>query len=107
MCMEDVRLGRKSRPSVSSVAMTNTQKLLVSHSDQRITLIISAPLTNRLTIHTRQGAVSLDGIVLYPGGAPLKLNITNDGSLCCANWYGILDAGTDTIGVAESFLTES
>jgi len=106
MCLEDVRMGRRAPASEGSVLVSTTAGLLVPGNRKRIALVISAPITNRLTLSLNPAPVAGVGLTLSAGGAPLTLDVQKHGGLCTQPIYAIVNAGTDRITWWESALEE-
>jgi hypothetical protein len=89
--------------SPSSVAVALTSTPVVSASEDRTLLVISAPAANRVSLSPGAAAVDLTGIVVYSGQGPVILSRKLHGPLVGMAWYGIAAVAGQTIGVLEGF----
>jgi hypothetical protein len=104
VCKETVRILRNTIPAGSIQSVTTTAKILITRSLERISLTITPPASGRLTLSLNPEPTDQNGITLYATQSPFKLSFFNDGALTFGPWYAIADAGTLTIGIAETFL---
>lgn len=94
MCIEDVRLGRETGPTETTVAVATTKVLLVPYVRERFSLVISAPTTNELWLSLAATAAAGVGLRLYPGSLPLVLNVKDHGAFV----RGPIYANITTVG---------
>lgn len=87
--------------SLNVVSVPNTVVPLVSANSMRHSVIISAPVTNRITISDRPGMTIDQGINIPVGGAALVLNADTAGNWVQRDLFAVAAAGTETIGVLE------
>lgn len=106
MCMEDVRIGRKSTAGETIKSVSQTSSMLVGQSPKRIALLISAPNTGYITISFNGPVVSGSGIIINALGPPLSLNIHDHGAIIKKEIYVIHSATTTNVGVWETSLED-
>jgi hypothetical protein len=81
--------------------VTTSSGLLVSVNPRRWALVISAPLTSRITLDFGGPAVLDQGIVLYPATLPLLLSSEHIGEGLKEDIFAIGAVGSQTIGWME------
>jgi len=107
MCIEDVRLGRRARSRLRTIAVGTSSVELCTENKKRVSIIISSPVTVRITISTAATAIVNEGINLYPAGSPLILDVKHFGDLTTQRITAIGAAlAAETIGVIESTLDD-
>lgn len=108
MCMEDVRIGRKTQPreTVVTVAITDTE--LVKPDATRVHLRISAAPSpgNDLWITTGPLALNGTGMKLQATMEPMQLDIKDDGILVQMGFRATTTLGPDPITIWETLLLE-
>ncbi len=102
MCMEDIRIGRRSASRFSFVTVPLTGILLVPPNTQRIALQISAPLANRITLSDSQAPVLDNGLTIYAGQAVHQMNIADHGAAVTIGLYAVAAVAPQLIGVLET-----
>lgn len=106
MCLEDIRIGRRSPSAVRSVNVDTTAVPVASPDPNRISIRFTAPPTNRVTLTTDPNTVIDVGLTLYPAGNELALNIKDDGDCVTRAWYAVTTGAANRIGVLETYLPE-
>ena len=106
MCMEDIRLGRKTAGIQNLIALTNASQRIVDQSPDRVMLTIYPPVSGTATIAMSADVAVNVGITLTSEDHPIKLNIIDDGDLVTKAWYGIHSAGGVTLAIYEGRLSE-
>lgn len=113
MCMEDIRIGRRTRASTRFVPVTTTPVQLSQRSPDRIALLISSLIpvngdatANRLTISTDPAPVDQQGMMMWAGKEPMQLTIHNHGVLVSESLYCVSDNVSAIVGITEVFLNE-
>lgn len=104
MCLEDIQIGRRSVVIQRSVVVGGTSSLLVPGNPRRLSLIISCPIANRVTLSSGEAAVDQVGMVLPALGAPLQLELITHGQLLTKPIFAIASAGSNIIGIWETLL---
>lgn len=99
MCLEDIKLGRKTKTTEKFVSVSPTSTVLVDANPYCVGLIISAPLTNHITLSLKDTAVDAQGINLAPNVDPLELDIQSHGGIVMRKITAICAGGTEKIGV--------
>lgn len=108
MCMEDIRIGRKSNSQLRVISVPlNAQTLILSASVNRISATISGDGLNPMWVYVR-GATALFNVgLLIPAlQKPLELTFENVGSLVYGEWLASAGAATVTATVVDTTLTD-
>lgn len=88
MCIEDVRMGRKTVSFMAIVSIPAGGVRQVLPADPfRYSLTLSAPSSGSLTFSINQNPGDGEGIVFHQGSGPVTLTIQNDGDLVRRAWY--------------------
>lgn len=103
MCEKSDAYDRAGQAQETTVVVGTGDTALIPYAGNRIAIVISCPVTNRITITAQGAAVDLAGIVLYPGGAPFKANIKHEGALATKALRAIASVAQETITVTEIF----
>jgi hypothetical protein len=106
MCMEDVRIGRRSAFSEAVVAVGLTSVQVVAASPTRFSLVLGAPLVGTFTFSTNTPAVSGVGLQLTAGQPPIVLNVKDHGLAVTQNWYAICSGAGQTCFVGSTLLAD-
>lgn len=106
MCMEDIRVMRRSVATVGKVTVAGTAVVLVSANPKRVALVVSAPDVDGITISPDRAVQFTEGITLHPRGDPLVLDLQHHGALVTNGWWIICSGGPEVIGYAETLLSE-
>lgn len=106
MCMEDVRIGRKSTAGESIKSVSQTSSMLLPQSPKRTAIIISAPTTGYITLSFNGPVVSGSGIIINALDTPLSLDIHHHGAMVKKEIYAIHSATTTNIGVWETSIED-
>lgn len=106
MCLEDYKIGRRTKSGQAVVSVGTSSTPLVGESPHRTALLISAPTTNPVTLSLAPAAVAAEGLRLAAGSNPLILTLVSHGDLVRRAWSAIAVGGAETIGVVETFLPE-
>src|SRR5437667_6532007 len=106
MCMEDIRLGRKTMSRVGFTNITSTGNLVIGPNPRRVALCFFSSQTRYFTISNNNPTTLFEGITIGVSGSPILLNIKDHGNCVCKAWYGIASAGSDDIGWIEAELVE-
>ncbi len=106
MCIEDIRLGRKTRAAQTRVTLGVVSVLTVGNAFDRVSLIFSNPSAASVTFSINNPAVDGEGITIATADPPVKLNIRDDGRLVTSQWFAVAAVGTPTVDVFETFLEE-
>jgi hypothetical protein len=104
--MEDIRLGRRSPGRQVIVSVATSDGAFVPYAPDRTSLIVQAPLTNRITLSFADPAVADQGIVLYPQGTPLVLDVQHHGALVHGPIRAISDTAAQTVAWWETSLED-
>lgn len=106
MCMEDVRIGRKSLAGESIKSVSQTSSILLPQSPKRTAIVISAPVTGYITLSFNGPVVSGSGIIINALGSPFCLDIQKHGAMVKKEIHAIHSATTTNVGVWETSLEE-
>jgi hypothetical protein len=101
MCLQDVLIGRATKAGFSTVSITTAAKQIVSQSPNRFGLLVCAPVSGILTIAPDPAVTSGVGIQIAAGQGFYYLDIKTHGDLVKHTWFGIMSAGTVTVGFAD------
>lgn len=107
MCLEDIRIQRKSTSSERTVLVPNASITLVSPSADRTFLMISTPNTNDIFITTNPPASSTNGMRLQVGQSPLILTLLQHGDIVTKGWYAISPTADETVTVFETSFVDN
>lgn len=106
MCMEDVRLNRKTSSANSDAATTVASALAIPQNEKRTALVISNTGANPVYLSLVSPAADSKGIKLPANGDPLVLDLFHHGRMVTSSWYAISPAGASNVGFTESVLQE-
>lgn len=107
MCMEDIRIGRKSKTFQSSVVVpTANSVVLIPANPNRISFWIAQPNADRINISMDTDAVTSSGIRITTTGNPFGLSLILDGDLVTRKFNAIATTSDKTIIVWETVLME-
>lgn len=106
MCMEDVRIGRKTMSRQHDFTATTTSQPLISGSDDRYAMILTAPLVGHVTYSLENPAVLGNGINLGVGDGAITISIQEHGDIVRRPWFIISDQAAAPIAVLSSHLLE-
>ncbi len=101
MCQDDRRYGRNSGAGYFSVSVGTTAVQITQPNPYRLSLVISAPSANRITVGSDPMVSDLNGMVLYGGGGPLPLDIIHHGDIVTGGLWAIANTGTNTVGIMQ------
>lgn len=106
MCMEDVRIGRKSSGTVTPVTCTTAAQLAVPGVANRTALILGAPSTGNVCYSTSPTVAAGTGFNLSSNSGQMDLTIQSHGDLVRQAWYVIGAAGGELVSIGQVFLVE-
>ncbi len=101
MCLQDVLIGRATKAAFATVSITTSAKQIVSQSPNRYALLICAPTSGILTIAPDPAVVNGVGISIASALGYVYMDIKTHGDLVKHAWFGIMSAGTVTIGFSD------
>jgi len=104
MCMEDVIIGRSTKPRETSVLLGVTTGAFIPGNPNRVGLVISAPVTNPLFLTLSANTPAGQGMRLSTSQAPLKLDILDDGNLVTSAIFASQPVAGETITFWETLL---
>lgn len=105
MCMEDIRIGRKSQTWGKAYAglASGLPVMIAERAEKRIALIISAEVNITLAVN-QIGADVPDRHIFLAARTPLKLDVQKDGAIVMGTITAWGNADDQFIGVVETFL---
>ena len=106
MCMEDVRIGRRSISQNYSFTTGVTAHQVLPGSDNRVSVILGSPLAGTITYFDEANPVSGLGFNIGAGQPPMVLNIQDHGDVVRHQWWAIADAAARVHAVGETILQE-
>lgn len=106
MCIEDVRLGRKAMSGQVDLIAGLVSIPALPQSDDRFSIVLSAPIAGHITYSLENPAVIGQGINLGPGDGTTVLNVKDCGAMVKAPWFVVSDAATSPIAILFTILQE-
>jgi len=107
MCMEDIRIGRRTTSrEVDFTTVVNTAQQVLSGADDRIAVFLGSPVTGTLTYATNPTPLSGLGINVSAGVGGRSLNIQDDGDIVRHQWWVVDDGTSRKACVIETVLHE-
>lgn len=106
MCMEDIRVMRKTVPRGFSATLSATPSLVVGYNKNRVALILGNDSANHIHYQFGNNLGAGLGIIVTTGAGPLVLDIQRHGNLVHGPWFADSSAGTPTVGYAETILEQ-
>lgn len=91
-----------SHGAIFSANIQTTSTLLIGANPRRKALVISSPVTNRVTISSDNPAVDRVGITLYAGGPPAVLCSCHVGDWIKGTLFAVADTAAQLVGGVES-----
>lgn len=102
MCLEDIRIQRKTTSSEKTVVVTDTASLLVGPSEDRTCLIISTGDANDIFISTNGTPSATNGFRLQAGQSPLVLTLLQHGDIVTKGFMAVSPTDDEVICVWET-----
>lgn len=102
MCLQDVKIGEKALPGVSTVAIGASATQIFARSQDRYSFVIGPPANGTLTVWPDSGMSAGVGIILTSASAPLMMNLKDNGYVVRLAWFGIHSVGGVSIGRIET-----
>jgi len=106
MCIEDIRLGRKTFAGNYVVRSGTGDNFAAGNDRNRVALIFGAPDAGSVTLAVDGTPTADEGIVIANGDAPFKLNIRDDGALVTSRWRVAFAGGATILPVFTVGLEE-
>lgn len=106
MCIEDIRLKRKTRTFQGTMIVSNASQDAIPANDKRVSLIVQCTEGTLITLSLQATAVLHHGIDLNIDKNPLTLSLDTHGDIVCKRFQGISAAGTERLLVIETVLDE-
>lgn len=93
MCMEDIRLGRRSPGSYGDSVIQTTVTLYVPPDRHRTALILWGPATGSVELSTNPTFAAGQGFHLGSGEGGVVLNVQHHGDIVRRAWYATHSVG--------------
>ena len=106
MCMEDIRLGRKTISRFVTVNVDSTSILIVKGDPNRIALTFFPPPTNLYYVNSRKAAATGTGAPILSTAHELTLTIQDHGDAVRGEWYAIAPVAAVNVNYLETVLLE-
>jgi len=107
MCMEDYRIGRKTTSAEHPFTTVATvAKQVLSGSDNRVAVLLGAPVVGTLTYSTNPTPTTGAGLNVGAGQPPIELTIPVDGDIVRHQWWVVDDGTGRAATVIETLLAE-
>lgn len=106
MCMEDVRLGRKTQSIVSTFSITATPVRIAAFNPRRVAIAISINNATAIAVVSMGASIAGNGaFTVALAGGMVKLNIQHDGAITFSEMWASSATG-HTMYVIETILDE-
>lgn len=102
MCMEDIRIAKKSVLMNHRALLSTTTQMLVPYDENRTSLLISGNSTVEVRLSWGEGGDGVNGVVLQIGGPGLLLNIYNHGAILRGPIWAVSVTNPATVCWVES-----
>lgn len=106
MCMEDVRIGRRSVTTMENVVVTTTAKIAIPPDPHRLSLVIGPTVSGNCTLSLNPGVPNSYGFPLGTSTAPLVLSLQQHGDIVTRGWHAVSSMGGAVFSYAASSLAE-
>jgi hypothetical protein len=93
MCIEDVRLGRKTGITQTNVLVGAASGVVLDTDELRSFIIFYPPFSGVVTLSIVDPVVATVGVKLESTDHPLMLDIQQHGQLVTKTWFGIHSVG--------------
>lgn len=107
MCMEDIRIGRRTIHTPRNLSLTVSSKLATDYSEKRTQLMFYPPPSGTATFYPGNTVVANVGITLGSTSHPILMTVETHGDLVKQRWSAIHSAGGVSVFVSEGYLDES
>lgn len=106
MCMEDVRIWRKTYSTQTIVSVSTSMVELCAPNPHRVAISISPPSSGNLSVSMNTQDSSSVGMLIGAAGHIGKWTLQDDGDIVRRGLSGVMSTGTQSITVWETFLHE-
>jgi hypothetical protein len=106
MCMEDIRIGRKSQSAHKNVGVTVNNLEIIGASPHRVALIFGNPASNNVFVSQDPQNLVLSGYMVNQTSGPLILRIEDWGQAITLPWFGVSSLGTNNLQITEVLLMD-
>lgn len=107
MCIEDIRLGRKTSFRYRYIGVGGTPVRVVDANARRTHLIFSGGVVAGIRLWFDAGLDSATGFRVHQSLPPLEFDIQEHGLLVTGDFYAVAELGSEILVVAESILQET
>lgn len=107
MCMEDIRLGRRTNHLHRLFAVTTGSKVLFDRDKLRTQLMVYPPVSGTLTLDASDSVTANAGITMTASSHPLLMTVETHGDLVTNRFSVIHSAGGISIFVSEGRLLDT
>lgn len=106
MCIEDIRLGRRTGTAVRAVPVGASSVVLCQANTKRVSITLFALAAQRYTFTDQGDAVLDSGPTINTGTGPVTLTVQSHGQLVTRELRAIASAAAQTVGVIEAYLQD-
>lgn len=106
MCMEDIRIGRKSTAIEGRLVTNMSVQILCQADPKRTSLIIYPPITGVLYLGTTLNIALLSGIHLSATMEPIRITLATHGQLVTRLWYAVCSVNAAAVSFIETHLED-
>ena len=106
MCMEDIRLGRKTITNELPLTIGATAIEVAAAMPLRTTLVLGAPLTGQVTYSLNPNVTAGQGLNVQLGSSAVTLTIQDHGDMVRQTWYAIGSGVGLKAAIYQTLLTE-
>lgn len=107
MCMEDIRIQRKTEVAWQFLPVSNLAPVQLLPADPlRVSLILGSSSTGRVSFGNVAGIVAAQGLIINTNGAPITLSIRDYGQVVTGEWWGVASVANVSIFVITTRLSE-
>lgn len=106
MCMEDIRIGRKTGSTQITVTVSNPSSVILPADAKRTAIVISPPAAGTMFVAFGRDASTTSGIRVEPVTSPLILDLQHHGNLVTGPLHGFCGAGAESISIWFSRLED-
>lgn len=106
MCVEDIRIGRRSRSAEQIVAIGPTATQIIPEDPHRTYITFNGPLTENVTVSTRPDVTFGNGASITSTNSRREFELTKQGDCVTKAWFAITMVGADTMNVMTTSVDE-
>lgn len=106
MCMEDIRIGRRTKTVCHRTTIDVNPVIMVDGNPNRVILILSASDSDQYSISPNPNEPDFEGLVIPAAGDPVRLTLANAGDFITKPLYAKTGSGPQQIGWIEGTLDD-